>query len=397
MRSKVVPSFKKDSFRDVVNEDILEKESILIKQRIRIKDFSNVDKRNVELENNKQKETSQDNKKHTNCYDNILTTRDNKINNSLNVDQNFNYKLTTLNFKNDHKEVKLKSEKRLIKIRLSECSSIRDFKRIRNNTFEEKRDEETSYKNTPIKYSIFKGKNTLISNKTPKKYIFNSSNSNTNSNLILSTIYTKQKEQVLTNFSHKNLFKKSKQKFIKLQKKTTSSSPVITQVNKNVFLSLNIPNFVKTKKENNLTNLENEENIHNLYSSIMSFERTKKDILIHKHRNELSSKEIEEIHSYTEIFYYGLKDEDSKCTRKTQVLDSAKSSKEEMTFYYRLIGGDHLWYRYEIIELLGKGSFGQVSIILIRLLNVTIIKLRNMYVLRLLNLISHILNKLKQK
>jgi len=397
MRSKVVPSFKKGSFREVVNEDFLEKESILIKQRIRIKDGNNADKLHFDLENNKQKETSKDNKKHSYCHDSILTTRDNKINNSLNVDQNFNYKLTSLNFKCDQKEIKLKSEKRLIKIRLSECGSIRDFNRERNNTFEEKRNEETSLKNTPIKYTIFKGKNTLIPNKTPKKYIFNSSNYNTNSNLILSTIYSKQKEQVLTNFSHKNLFKKSKQKFIKLQKKTTSSSPVITQVNKNVFLSLNIPNFIKTKKENNLTNLENEENIHNLYNSIVSFERTKKDILIHKHRNEISSKEMEEIHSYPEIYYYGLKDDDSKCTRKTQILDSAKSSNEETTFYYKLIGGDHLWYRYEIIELLGKGSFGQVNIILIRLLNVLIIKLGNMFVSRLSNLTSLILNKQKQK
>ena len=64
-----------------------------------------------------------------------------------------------------------------------------------------------------------------------------------------------------------------------------------------------------------------------------------------------------------------LKDEDEKSGKSIKSSHSEKGSKKEKEYNhnhgydddkgdYKIINGDHIGYRYEIIEFLGKGSFG---------------------------------------
>jgi len=72
--------------------------------------------------------------------------------------------------------------------------------------------------------------------------------------------------------------------------------------------------------------------------------------------NQLSDYERGEILEYQEIYFLGLKSE--------KVLGSPK---EEFNYGYddekgdyKIVMNDHIGYRYEVLEFLGKGSFGTV-------------------------------------
>ncbi|OMJ74478.1 hypothetical protein SteCoe_26579 [Stentor coeruleus] len=65
--------------------------------------------------------------------------------------------------------------------------------------------------------------------------------------------------------------------------------------------------------------------------------------------NMLSSSEYKEISQYKELYYFGLE----KKTKETFI-------KTDEDGYYKVIIGDHLLFRYEILEELGQGSFGTV-------------------------------------
>ena len=67
-------------------------------------------------------------------------------------------------------------------------------------------------------------------------------------------------------------------------------------------------------------------------------------------KTQLSSYEQNEIQSFKEIFYMGF-----KCPKS----DNGNSFDDE-NGNFKLFKGDHIYYRYEIIQLLGRGSFGQV-------------------------------------
>ncbi|XP_015427844.1 PREDICTED: dual specificity tyrosine-phosphorylation-regulated kinase 4 [Myotis davidii] len=74
-------------------------------------------------------------------------------------------------------------------------------------------------------------------------------------------------------------------------------------------------------------------------------------------RNQLSSYEQSEILGYTELWFLGLK------AKKLHV-DPEKFSKtsfdDEHGSYMKVLH-DHIAYRYEVLEMIGKGSFGQVA------------------------------------
>ena len=68
--------------------------------------------------------------------------------------------------------------------------------------------------------------------------------------------------------------------------------------------------------------------------------------------HKMSNFEQAEVLGYSEVYYLGLCLDRSEPI-KTQVFDDDQGN-------YKIIVGDHVAYRYEIIQVLGKGSFGQV-------------------------------------
>lgn len=77
-----------------------------------------------------------------------------------------------------------------------------------------------------------------------------------------------------------------------------------------------------------------------------------------KYGHKLTSFEKEEIKSYRQIFYIGL-DASQKITPAPTVGDR-NSGFDDAEGHYRCVVGDHIAYRYEIISLLGSGTFGIV-------------------------------------
>jgi len=71
----------------------------------------------------------------------------------------------------------------------------------------------------------------------------------------------------------------------------------------------------------------------------------------------LSEYERSEILDYPSVYWYG-----AKSKKKTAVLDSSTNNYgyDDERFDYLVVNKDHLAYRYEVIDTLGKGSFGQV-------------------------------------
>ena len=67
-------------------------------------------------------------------------------------------------------------------------------------------------------------------------------------------------------------------------------------------------------------------------------------------RNSLSKYEQNEIISFKEIYYMGF-----KCPRTEM-----PATFDDENGNFKLYKGDHIYYRYEVIQLLGRGSFGQV-------------------------------------
>lgn len=68
---------------------------------------------------------------------------------------------------------------------------------------------------------------------------------------------------------------------------------------------------------------------------------------------ELTDIETQEIMEYRTIYYLGLHNEPIKLDGKNNGYDDNKG-------FYKLYVGDHLGFRYEILSLLGKGTFGYV-------------------------------------
>lgn len=71
----------------------------------------------------------------------------------------------------------------------------------------------------------------------------------------------------------------------------------------------------------------------------------------------LSEYERKEVLDYPSVYYYGA---DSR--KKPAVLDNSTNNYgyDDERGDYLIVNRDHLAYRYEIIDTLGKGSFGQV-------------------------------------
>lgn len=67
--------------------------------------------------------------------------------------------------------------------------------------------------------------------------------------------------------------------------------------------------------------------------------------------------EMDEVLAYKEVYYVGRRDTKKMATK----IDSTNNhGYDDDRGDYQIIEGDHIQYRYEIIDTLGKGSFGQV-------------------------------------
>uniref|UniRef100_A0A1A9W0D0 dual-specificity kinase n=1 Tax=Glossina brevipalpis TaxID=37001 RepID=A0A1A9W0D0_9MUSC len=80
--------------------------------------------------------------------------------------------------------------------------------------------------------------------------------------------------------------------------------------------------------------------------------------LVKKYSNYLTDMEFEELKVYKEIWYFGQNANKNNYNNKSST--STNSGYDDENGNYKIIEHDHIAFRYEILEVIGKGSFGQV-------------------------------------
>lgn len=71
----------------------------------------------------------------------------------------------------------------------------------------------------------------------------------------------------------------------------------------------------------------------------------------------LSLHELTEVEEYEEIYYLAKQDQKYAPTKLERLVNNGFDDSEG---YYRIVSGDQIGYRFELMELIGKGAFGQV-------------------------------------
>lgn len=161
----------------------------------------------------------------------------------------------------------------------------------------------------------------------------------------------------------KGLRNNLKDNMISLNTETKKLKKAIQEVN----LNLNFENLKRLKKfkikESKKSLLSKSQNIHNQLKEILSNNENLKrpplpissEELLHNYPNNFNKFIKKEISQVPIIFYLP----DSVYNSYFSSNESANIFDDENGNYLSFIG-DHIYYRYEIISFLGKGSFGQV-------------------------------------
>ncbi len=78
---------------------------------------------------------------------------------------------------------------------------------------------------------------------------------------------------------------------------------------------------------------------------------------ISRAKDYLSIHEQTEVAEYDEIYYLAKQDQKYQPTKLERLVNNGFDDNEG---YYRIVSGDQIGYRFELMELIGKGAFGQV-------------------------------------
>ncbi|XP_017002867.2 dual specificity tyrosine-phosphorylation-regulated kinase 2 isoform X2 [Drosophila takahashii] len=81
--------------------------------------------------------------------------------------------------------------------------------------------------------------------------------------------------------------------------------------------------------------------------------------LVKKYRNYLTDQEFEELKVYKEVWYFG-QHASKNYNKPAPTANTTNLGYDDDNGNYKIIEHDHIAFRYEILEVIGKGSFGQV-------------------------------------
>ncbi|XP_032289017.1 dual specificity tyrosine-phosphorylation-regulated kinase 2 [Drosophila virilis] len=81
--------------------------------------------------------------------------------------------------------------------------------------------------------------------------------------------------------------------------------------------------------------------------------------LVKKYRNYLTDLEFEELKVYKEVWYFG-QHASKNYNKPAPAANTTNLGYDDDNGNYKIIEHDHIAFRYEILEVIGKGSFGQV-------------------------------------
>jgi hypothetical protein len=71
----------------------------------------------------------------------------------------------------------------------------------------------------------------------------------------------------------------------------------------------------------------------------------------------LNSHEMAEVEEFEEVWYLSKQDQKYQATKTERLVNNGFDDAEG---YYRIVSGDQIAYRFCVVELIGKGAFGQV-------------------------------------
>ena len=98
--------------------------------------------------------------------------------------------------------------------------------------------------------------------------------------------------------------------------------------------------------------------VHRTASPHIKFPIAGKDIPgMSRAKEYLSMHEKGEVTEFEEVYYLAKQDQKYAPTKLERLVNNGFDDSEG---YYRIVSGDQISYRFELMEMIGKGAFGQV-------------------------------------